>query len=142
MDGKNIVKIRRQRGITQEELAQALSVNTTTLSRWENGHFEPKASMLRGICEVLGCTESELLNGQSPDEWELRVLVNKKGVETVDMTASKSNPFMIEAYFSYFSFPEEYISLSFRSIAISHFILLITRYMFSSSYMSPNAMNV
>ena len=91
MDGKNIVKIRRQKGKTQEELAHALSINTTTLSRWENGHFEPKASMLKEMCEVLGCTESELLNGQSPDDWELRVLVNKKGVETLDMTTSKSS---------------------------------------------------
>lgn len=91
MDGKNIARVRRQKGITQEELAQALSINTTTLSRWENDHFEPKTSMLKEICEVLGCTESELLNGQSPDEWELRILVNKKGVETVDMTTSKSS---------------------------------------------------
>ena len=63
MNGENIAVIRKRRGITQEELAQMLSVNTITLSRWENGHFEPKASMINKLCKVLHCTETELLNG-------------------------------------------------------------------------------
>lgn len=62
LNGKNITSIRKAKGITQEELAQALSITTVTLSRWENGHFEPKASMLKKLCEILGCTESELLS--------------------------------------------------------------------------------
>ena len=62
-----------------------------TIRRWESGEVIPRISEIRQLCEVLGCTESELLNGQSPDEWELRILVNKKGVETVDMTTSKSS---------------------------------------------------
>ena len=63
LDGKNIAAIRKQKKMTQEELAHALSVNAVTLSRWENGHFEPKVSIIKKLCEVLGCTESELLNG-------------------------------------------------------------------------------
>ncbi len=52
---------------------------------------QPRADELKKLCEVLGCTESELLNGQSPEDWELRVLVNKKGVLTADMTTGKSS---------------------------------------------------
>ena len=64
MDGRNIAVIRKKRKITQEELAQALSINTVTLSRWENGHFEPKASMIKKLCEMLSCTESEGLSSK------------------------------------------------------------------------------
>ena len=63
MYGQNIAVIRKRKGINQEELAHRLGVNTATLSRWENGHFEPKASVIKKLCEVLDCTESELFNG-------------------------------------------------------------------------------
>lgn len=67
MNGANITTIRKKRKISQEELAQALCVTTTTLSRWENGHFEPKASMIKKLCEILDCTESELLSDVQED---------------------------------------------------------------------------
>ena len=71
LNGQNISVIRKRKGLNQEELAHMLSVNTATLSRWENGHFEPKASVIKKLCEVLGCTESELLNG--PDDGRVRL---------------------------------------------------------------------
>ena len=86
-----IRQYRKKAGLTQPDLAQLLGVSFSTLRRWEAYGGQPRADELKKLCEVLGCTESELLNGQSPDEWELRVLVNKKGVETVDMTTSKSS---------------------------------------------------
>ena len=73
MNGKNIAIIRKAKRITQEELSQALSINTVTLSRWENGHFEPKTSMLKKLCEVLQVSESELLNGPRDGKVELIV---------------------------------------------------------------------
>ena len=92
MYGQNIAVIRKKKGINQEELAHRLSINTATLSRWENGHFEPKASVIKKLCEVLDCTESELLNGSARNEWELRLVVNKtQGGGTIDMTSSKSS---------------------------------------------------
>ena len=73
MNGKNITVIRKAKGITQEELSHALQINIATLSRWENGHFEPKTSMLRKLCEVLQVSESELLNGPRDGKVELIV---------------------------------------------------------------------
>ncbi len=70
-----------------------MSITTVTLSRWENGHFEPKASVIKRLCEVLNCTEAELLNGSTSQEWELKLLVSKSGIQeggTVDMTGSGS----------------------------------------------------
>ena len=93
MNGKLITAVRKKRGISQEELAHMLSVNTATLSRWENGHFEPKASVIKKLCEVLGCTEAELLNGPASQNWELRMVVSKTGDKEggmVDMTGTGS----------------------------------------------------
>ena len=73
MNGKNITVIRKAKGITQEELSHALQINIATLSRCENGHFEPKTSMLRKLCEVLQVSESELLNGPRDGKVELVV---------------------------------------------------------------------
>lgn len=91
MNGKSITAIRKKKGINQEELAHLLSVNTATLSRWENGHFEPKASVIKKLCEVLGCTESELLNGPNDGKVELVLSWNwedmKKG--EINMDANK-----------------------------------------------------
>ena len=41
LEGRSIADLRKQKGMTQEELAHLLSITTVTLSRWENGHFEP-----------------------------------------------------------------------------------------------------
>lgn len=87
----NIKRLRKAIGMTQEELSEQIGVHENTIRLWEKGMREPRSSDIAKLCEVLGCNESELLNGQSPDDWELRVLVNKKGVETVDMTTGKSS---------------------------------------------------
>ncbi|NOZ55780.1 MAG: response regulator [Calditrichaeota bacterium] len=40
-DGATIRRLRRQAGVTQEELARALGVSFATVNRWENGHTHP-----------------------------------------------------------------------------------------------------
>ena len=91
MEGRNIASIRKERGMTQEELAQLLSITTVTLSRWENGHFEPKASTIKKLCEILCCTESELLNGPQGDKVELVLSWNWEDMRKgeINMEANK-----------------------------------------------------
>ena len=58
--------------------------------RWENGEFEPRSNDIQKLCEVLGCTESELLNGEVKQEFEVKILMGVKslsglaGVEVLD----------------------------------------------------------
>lgn len=91
MNGQNIAVIRKHKGINQEELAHMLSVNTATLSRWENGHFEPKASVLKKLCEVLGCTESELLNGPSDGKVKITLVYDWEHMKggSIDMAGNE-----------------------------------------------------
>ena len=93
MNGENIAIIRKKRGIRQEELAHILAINTATLSRWENGHFEPNATAIKKLCDALHCTESELLNGTTTQGWDLRLITPKEArnmIGTMDLTGQKA----------------------------------------------------
>ncbi len=59
--GKQIALLRKSKGITQEELAQKLSVSPQAVSKWENGHTMPEVSILAELSEILGATIDEIL---------------------------------------------------------------------------------
>ena len=59
--GKQIALLRRNRGITQEELAQRLSVSPQAVSKWENGHTMPEVSILVELSQILGVTIDDIL---------------------------------------------------------------------------------
>jgi len=50
--GRIIRSWRRRMGLTQEELAQALSVTFSTVSRWENGHVQPSPLAWREMAKL------------------------------------------------------------------------------------------
>lgn len=58
-----IATVRRQRGLTLEELASRSGVSRATLSRIERGETSPTAHVLGGLCGVFGLTMSQLLLG-------------------------------------------------------------------------------
>ena len=57
---------RRRIGITQEGLAQALSVTFSTVSRWENGHVKPSRLAWRALERLAARLGSSLLDGSDP----------------------------------------------------------------------------
>lgn len=62
--GKFIALKRKEKNMTQEELAERLGVNNRTISRWENGNYMPDLSLLKILSEELGVSLNELLNGE------------------------------------------------------------------------------
>lgn len=61
----NIKNLRKQKGYTQETLAQALNIVRQTVSKWEKGYSVPDADMLEKLSEVLEVPVSELLGKPS-----------------------------------------------------------------------------
>ena len=61
MLAENIKTIRKQRGMTQEELAARLNVVRQTVSKWEKGLSVPDADLLKRIAEILETDVSTLL---------------------------------------------------------------------------------
>lgn len=58
--GENIKKLRKAKGLTQEELAETLNVTFQAVSKWENGG-SPDLEMLPAIANVFGVTIDELM---------------------------------------------------------------------------------
>lgn len=62
--GKFIAGLRREKGITQEELGSRLGVTNKTVSRWENGNYMPDVETLRLLSKEFGVSMEELLDGE------------------------------------------------------------------------------
>lgn len=61
MIGENIKAIRKNKGMTQEELAIKLNVARQTISKWEKGLTVPDAEMVQKISEILDVDIKQLL---------------------------------------------------------------------------------
>ncbi len=59
--GKIIKKYRRERDMTQEQLAEFLCVSVSAVSQWESGKTTPDLSMIPVICNLFDITSDELL---------------------------------------------------------------------------------
>lgn len=62
--GKWIALLRKEKRMTQEQLAERLGVSNRSVSRWENGRCMPDFSLLWDIADELDVSVSELLNGK------------------------------------------------------------------------------
>lgn len=62
--GEKLQALRKRRGLTQEELAQALYVSRTAVSKWESGRGYPGIDSLKEISAYFGVSIDELLSGE------------------------------------------------------------------------------
>ena len=60
---EKLQELRKQKGLTQEELAQSLYVSRTAISKWESGRGYPNIDSLKSIAKFFGVTVDELLSG-------------------------------------------------------------------------------
>ena len=59
---EKLQELRKQKGLTQEELAEALFVSRTAISKWESGRGYPNIDSLKAIAKFFGLTIDELLS--------------------------------------------------------------------------------
>lgn len=71
---EQIAFLRRQKGITQEELAHAMGVTNQAVSKWESAVCSPDIQLLPGLAAFFGVSVDELLGYQTPDTMEDLVL--------------------------------------------------------------------
>ena len=60
--GVFIAKLRKEKGMTQKELAEELFVSDKAVSKWERGQSLPDITLLNPLAEALGVSAAELLN--------------------------------------------------------------------------------
>ena len=59
---EKLQELRKQKGLTQEELAESLFVSRTTISKWESGRGYPNIDSLKAIAKFFSVTIDELLS--------------------------------------------------------------------------------
>ena len=62
--GERLLKLRKEKNISQEELANVLDVSRQTISKWETDQTTPDFDKIVPLCEYFGITSDELLSGK------------------------------------------------------------------------------
>ena len=66
--GNFIADLRKEKKMTQKELAETIGVSNKAVSKWENGNGMPEMSILMPLCQVLQINVNELLSGERLSE--------------------------------------------------------------------------
>ena len=80
--GKFIAQCRKNKKLTQQELADKIGVTDKAISKWENGRCLMDISLLKPLSECLDISIIELINGELIDEND----VSKKSTEVIEKT--------------------------------------------------------
>lgn len=62
--GKFIAECRKEKKLTQAQLAEKLGVTDRAVSKWETGKCLPDASLMPELCEIIGISLNDLFNGR------------------------------------------------------------------------------
>lgn len=71
--GRFITKKRKERDLTQEQLAERLGISNKTISKWEPGKCMPDYAVVKNLCEELNVSVSELMDGEETDDKSIRM---------------------------------------------------------------------
>lgn len=81
--GNFLKKLRKEKGITQEQLAEILNVSGRTVSRWETGNNMPDISILVDIADYYDISIPEIISGERKSE-----IMNKEEERKIAKTMS------------------------------------------------------
>lgn len=76
--GKNIRRLREDKGITQKELAKRMSLKQATVSSWETGRTEPSSAAINLLCIILFCSRDDIMGNIVIDVETLKNIENMK----------------------------------------------------------------
>lgn len=85
--GKTINKYRREKGMTQDQLAERLHVTRQAISNWETGKTQPDVETLEQLAECLEVTVEMLIYGKSEAQGN-NVIVEKTVKKGIDSGAA------------------------------------------------------
>ncbi len=82
--GKFIGTLRKEKGLTQEQLGEKLGVTNKTISRWENGNYMPDVEMLSLLSKEFGVSINELISGERLLSEDFRKVADSNLVTALD----------------------------------------------------------
>lgn len=87
--GRFLQTLRKEKNMTQKELAEKLGVTDRAISKWENGRGMPDVSLMKPLCDLLGITVNELLSGERIREEEFQEKSEFTFLSTIGYTDKK-----------------------------------------------------
>lgn len=84
--GKFIYELRKEKGLTQKELADKLNISDKAVSRWENGKNYPDIETMQSLAEIFGVSVSELLEGKRLEQNEIVLQSNRRMISEIKKT--------------------------------------------------------
>ena len=82
--GKFILKLRKEKNMTQKELANKIGVTDRAISKWENGRGLPDLSLMKPLCDELEISINELISGERIDKIEYQDKFDENVLDTID----------------------------------------------------------
>ena len=74
--GKFIAELRKEKNMTQQELAEKIGVSSKSISRWENGRTLPDYSIIKGLCKNLNISINELFSGEKIESKDFKEIAD------------------------------------------------------------------
>lgn len=87
--GKFIAQIRKERNMTQLDLANMLGVTDRAISKWENGRGMPEISLIKPLCDALSISVNELFSGERISNEQLTDKAEENIVNTLTYSRNK-----------------------------------------------------
>ncbi len=90
--GKFIAKLRKEKNMTQEQLAEKMGVSINAVSKWERGISFPDVSLYKKLCNELNINIEELINGEkdkSEEAKEKAIMTSIRDKETLKMKSKR-----------------------------------------------------
>ena len=91
--GKFISKCRKDKKMTQQELAEKLGVTDKSVGNWENGRNMPDLSLFKPLCDELDITINDLLSGEVISKEKYQEKFEENIVNTIDYSTKKINKY-------------------------------------------------
>lgn len=89
--------LRKERGMSQEELAEKAEINISYLSRLENGHNEPSVEVFKRLVDAFGVSADYLLNEEEENyEIQIRDRNLAEKIRLIDALDEKKREALIE----------------------------------------------
>ncbi|WP_026652138.1 helix-turn-helix domain-containing protein [Butyrivibrio proteoclasticus] len=120
--GKFIASCRKEKGLTQAQLAEKLNITDRAVSKWETGKCMPDSSIMLELCSILGVTVNELLSGEriNMNNYEEKVSEN-----LIELKKQNENSFSIS----------KLLAIAFSaSIGIAVLVCAISNFAISGSF--------
>lgn len=87
--GKFISECRKDKKLTQTELAEKLGVSDKTISNWENARCMPDLSLYKPLCDILDITINDFISGEKVSKEEYQEKLEENIIDTINYTTKK-----------------------------------------------------